>query len=136
MLKFGTKNALFGYFWARILKHYCHIWNQYSRICLIAKFLQKNKNAKIWDQKCLISYLAIFGLEFEKTVVIFEISTPEFVKKQNFVKNEKWKCLNLGPKMPYLGIFGLEVLKNYCHIWNQHPWIYLTAKFCEKNKNV
>ena len=23
--KFGTKNALFGYFWARILKSYCHI---------------------------------------------------------------------------------------------------------------
>ena len=27
----------------------------------------------------------------------------------NFVK--KWKCLNLGPKMPYLGIFGLEFQK-------------------------
>ena len=78
--------------------------------------------------------MAIFGLEFEKTVVIFEINTLEFVKKQNFVKNKKWKCLNLGPKMPYLGIFGLEVLKNYCQIWNQHPWIYLTAKFCEKIK--
>ena len=25
MPKFGTKNALFGYFWARILKNCCHI---------------------------------------------------------------------------------------------------------------
>ena len=25
MPKFGSKNALFGYFWARILKRYCHI---------------------------------------------------------------------------------------------------------------
>ena len=33
MPKFGTKNALFAYFWARILKTYCHIWNQYPRKC-------------------------------------------------------------------------------------------------------
>ena len=26
MSKFGTKNALFGYFWARILKNYCEIF--------------------------------------------------------------------------------------------------------------
>ena len=24
---------IFGYFWAGILKIYCHIWNQYPRIC-------------------------------------------------------------------------------------------------------
>ena len=29
MPKFGTKNALFGYFWTRIFKNYCHIWNQH-----------------------------------------------------------------------------------------------------------
>ena len=33
MSKYGTKNALFGYFWARILKYYCHIWNQHPQIC-------------------------------------------------------------------------------------------------------
>ena len=64
MPKFGTKNALFGYFWARIKK---------------------------------------------KTIVIFEIRTLEFFNLQNFAK--KQKCLNLGPKMPYLGIFGLEFQK-------------------------
>ena len=36
--------------------------------------------------------------------------------------------------MPYLGIFGLEVSKNYCHISNQHRRIYLTAKFRGKMK--
>ena len=46
MPKFGSKNALFGYFWTRIWKHYCHIENQHPRICLIAKFCIKN-------QKCL-----------------------------------------------------------------------------------
>ena len=33
MLKFGTKNALFGFFWARMLKNYCHICNQHPKIC-------------------------------------------------------------------------------------------------------
>ena len=50
--------------------------------------------------------LGIFGLEFENNIVIFEISTLQFVYLQNFTK--KQKCLNLGRKMPYLGIFGLE----------------------------
>ena len=61
MPKFGTKNAIIGYFWARILK---------------------------------------------LTIVIFEVSTIEFVYLQNFT--DKQKCQNLGPKMPYLGVFGLE----------------------------
>ena len=37
-------------------------------------------------------------------------------------------------KMPYFGIFGPEFLKNYCHIWNQHPQICLFAKFHGKTK--
>ena len=36
--------------------------------------------------------------------------------------------------MPYLSIFGLEFLTNYCHILNQHPRVCLIAKFCEKTK--
>ena len=50
--------------------------------------------------------LSTFGLESENNVVIFEISTLEFIQLQNFA--EKQKYLNLGPKMPYLGVFGLE----------------------------
>ena len=61
MPKFGIKNALFGYFWVRILENYC---------------------------------------------VIYEISTLNFVKLQNFAK--KQKRLYLGPKIAYLGIFGVE----------------------------
>ena len=47
--------------------------------------------------------LRILRFEFEHIIVIFEISTLEFIQLQNFPK--KQKCLNLGPKMPYLGIF-------------------------------
>ena len=51
-------------------------------------------------EKCLnlgpkMSYLGIFGLKFEENIIIFEISTLEFVEIQNFA--EKEKCLNLGP---------------------------------------
>ena len=38
--------------------------------------------------------------------------------------------------MPYLGIFGLEFSKNYCHIWNQHLLICLNAEFPEWNNLV
>ena len=41
---------------------------------------------------------------------------------------------NFGPKMPYLGIFGQGFEKNYFHICNQHPQIYLIAKFRGKTK--
>ena len=55
-----------------------------------------------------MSDLCIFGLEFENNNVIFKISSLEFVKLQNFAK--KQTCLNLGPKIPYLGIFDQKYL--------------------------
>ena len=61
----------------------------------------------IFDQKCLI--WVFLGKAFKKVTVIFEISTLKFVYLQNFT--EKQKCLNLEPKMPYLGNFGLEFQK-------------------------
>ena len=76
MSKFGTKIALFEYFRTSILKNYCHIWNQSLRICLIVKFRKKIKRLNLGLK---MSYLGTFGLEFEKTNVIFEISTFEFV---------------------------------------------------------
>ena len=126
---FLTKNALFGYFWARILikllwdlksaplnlsnckisqKHKnAEIWDQEGLIWVLlcwnlktilsylksapsnwskCKISWKNKNAYIWDQKCLIwvfltkmSYFCVFGLVFQKAIVIFEISTLKFV---------------------------------------------------------
>ena len=88
MPKFETKNALLGY------------------------FLPKMPYVGNFDQKYLI--WVFLGENFKKTIAIFEISTLKFVYLQNFTK--KQKCLNLGQKMLYLGIFGLELQKNYCHI--------------------
>ena len=96
-----TKKALFGYFWARILKKAIVIFEISTlKFVYLQNFTKK--------QKCLnfgpkMPDLGILGLEFENNIVIFEISTLEFVQLQNFA--EKQKCLNLGPKMPYLGIF-------------------------------
>ena len=53
---------------------------------------------------------AIFRLEFEDNIVIFEISTLEFVSLQNFA--EKRKCLNSGPKC-LIWVF----LTKKCLIW-------------------
>ena len=62
----------------------------------------------IFDPKCL--NWVFLGKNFKKPIVIFEISTLKFVYLQNF--KEEQKCLNLGPKMPDLGIFGLEFESN------------------------
>ena len=60
MSKSGTKNALFGYFWPRTLKNYCHIWNQHPRIFITAKFCAKTKMPTFGTK---IPYLGVFGPE-------------------------------------------------------------------------
>ena len=54
--------------------------------------------------------LLIFGLEFENTTAIFEISVFEFVLLQSFL--QKQKSLDFGQTMSDLGIFGLEFENN------------------------
>ena len=51
-------------------------------------------------------YLGAFGLELENNIVIFKITTLEYVWLQNFVK--KMKMRKFETKMPYLDTFGLE----------------------------
>ena len=49
-------------------------------------------------------------MEFEKTILIFEMIVLEFALVLSLV--QKQKSLNPGPKMPYLSIFGLEFGNN------------------------
>ena len=58
MHSFGTKNVLFGYFWARISKNCCHIWNQHSQIYLTAKFCEKTKMPKFGTKSALFGYFS------------------------------------------------------------------------------
>ena len=69
--------------------------------------LCKTKIFRIMDQKSLI--WVSFELKFEKTIVMFEVSILEFAIMQRFVQKDK--SLNLGPKMTYMSIFGLEFQK-------------------------
>ena len=50
------------------------------------------------------------------------------------VSSKNKKKINLGPKIPYLGIFGLQFNKNYYQIFNQHIRMYETIKFHPKRK--
>ena len=61
-----------------------------------------------------MSYSCVFRTKFEKTIVIFEISTLKFFKIQNFVQNKK--ISNMEPKKPFWGYFkgGISYL-------TQHP---------------
>ena len=108
------KNALFGYFWAGILQKYCHIWNRQLRICLIAKFCEETKMTTLGIKN------AISWVFFTKNV-LFEYFWARILKNYCQIWNQHtWICLiakyceimkmpkNLGPKVPYLGIFGLE----------------------------
>ena len=97
MLHLGTKSASLGDFWAGIWKQYCRIWSQYPYVSLkktmvickistlksvnlrnfflkISKF--RAKNASFQWEKCFI--WVFLGLNL-KTIVIFEVSTVNFV---------------------------------------------------------
>ena len=74
----------------------------------------------------------IFKPEHLKTIVIFEIGSLKFAYHQNFMK--KQNCLNLDPKNALFWYFWARILKNYCHISNQHSQIWQRAKLRENAK--
>ena len=110
MPKFGTKNVLFGYFWARILKNYSHIWNQHSRTCYIF----------------ICYYLLFIFFQYSQICYYLELLIAKICKKA--------KMPIFGTKNALFGYFLAGIWKRYCHIWNPHPQICLIAKFCEKMK--
>ena len=116
----------------KIIKNYCHIWNQPPRMCLIAKFRKKT-------QKCLnlgpkMSYLGILGQTFQKTIVISEISLPQICLIWEFC--QKKEMSKFGTKNTLFGSFWARIFKIFCHIWNQHPRICLNTTFCKKAKKA
>ena len=58
ILKFGTKNVLFGFFGTGIGKYYHHIVNQCPRSFLIAKFGSKRKILKFGIKNALFGYFS------------------------------------------------------------------------------
>ena len=140
MPKFGTINVLLKYFWAWLSKNFCHISNQHPQICLFVKFTEKARMPKFETK---ISYFGIFGLQFyfsdiwnQDTKVCLIAKFWEKTKMRKCIillKNKK--CLNLGPKMHYLGIFGLEFSKTIV-IFEISTLIFVYLQSFTKNKNA
>ena len=122
MPKFGTKNALFGFFWARIKKNIVRCKISTIKFVYFQNFMRK--------QKCLnlepkMPDLCTFGLEFEnKHPWICQI-----VKFRDETKTPKF-----GTKRALIELFWAIILKNYCHIWNQHLRISLRENSVKKRK--
>ena len=117
MPKFGTKNAYLGIFAIKFLKTIVIFEISIFEFVQLQNFVKKQKclnlgpktsNLGIFDQKCYIS--VFLSNNFKNTIVIFEIIILKFTYLQKFTKKQKY--LNLGPKMPYFGIFDQN-----CLIW-------------------
>ena len=68
MSRFGTKNTLFGIFWARTFKNYCHIWNQHPRICDIRVF---DPYSELWYRAFF--FIKVWDLPFLKVLVRLQV---------------------------------------------------------------
>ena len=80
VLRFGSKNANFG---ARIVKHYCHIWNQRPRICLLTKF---DANTKIFKFGTKISWVVYFWAESWKIFCDIWYQYPQICLTAKFLE--------------------------------------------------
>ena len=78
--KFGTENALFGYFLAAI---FCKI--NTLEFVKIQNFEQKTKT---FGLETKIIYLDIFRVKFEKTIGIFETTSSSLSERKVSCKNE------------------------------------------------
>ena len=104
ILKFRSKNALFwDTIWKKLLSYLKSAPSNFSN----CKFGEK----KNWGPKICDS--SIFGLKYEKNIVIFEISICLIAKY-----HEIMKMPNFGTTSTLFGYFWPRILKNYCHIWN------------------
>ena len=113
------QNALFGYFWSRILKNYCHIWNQHPQSCLISQFREKTKMPKFGTKNVLFGY---FWSRISKNYCHIWNQHPQICLIVKF--REKTEMPKFGTKNALFGYFWGRILKNYCRIWNQRPQIF------------
>ena len=115
------------YFWAIIFKSYCHIWNQHSRICLIAKFREIIKMPNFGAKNALFVYFwAIIFKSYchiwnQHSRICLIAKFREIIKMPNF-----------GTKNTLFEYFWARRFKSYCHIWNQHSRICLIANLAGK----
>ena len=122
ILKFRNKNDLLEYFWAGIWKY-----PQRPQICLIAKFRAKIKILKLETKNARLGY---FQAGIENDIAILEISA--FRVCVNAKIPPRVKMPKLVTKNTLFGHLWTGIWKSYCDMWNQHPRIFLIAKFHTK----
>ena len=76
--------------------------------------------------------MGVLGWNFKKLMSNLKSASSNLLTYKDSSKNKK--NLNLGPKIPYSGIFGLQFNKNYYQIFNQHTQTCETIKFHPKRK--
>ena len=116
------------YFWARILKNYCNIWNHQVQMCLNAKFCKNTAMPKLCIENALFGYL--WG-RIRKPLSYFKSASSNL---SNWKSDAK--LLNLGSKNLLLRFFWPKILKKYCHLWNHQPQMCLIRKFHKKKRNM
>ena len=90
-----NKFCLISVFFSRNLKSICYVSNQPPQILVNAKFHEKIKLSKLKTKIDLfgyfwpkMSYLPLFGLEFEKNIVIYETSLLNLSCSKVLCKNK------------------------------------------------
>ena len=118
------QNILFVYFQDGIWKkNFCRIWCLHPRIFQNGQVSLKTKNFKFETYNALFGY---FRGRVWKTYCQIWNKHPKFRAKQ--------KTSNLGPKMPYLGIFELQFWKTSVILEITAPE-FAKIKSFGKNKN-
>ena len=79
-----------------------------------------------------MSFLGLFKLTFDKTIVIFKINGREIIKIHEFVQNEKKS--NLGSKMYFLKFMSFHFQKLLSHLKSALP-NYSKYKVACRNKS-
>ena len=98
---------LFGYYWARIWKYCCHIWNQPPQFCLFAKFDQKTKMPRFRTRNAWFRY---FLGEMWKQYCPIRNQHPHICLIAKF--GRKTKMRKFGIKNPLFGYFDQK-----CFVW-------------------
>ena len=138
--KFGTKNALFGCFWARISKKLLSYWNQHHQICLFAKLHEKTKMPKFWTKNAWFGY---FWIEIWKQYSHIWNQHPQICLTAKFWGKTKtpkfWTKMALfgyfWTKMFYFGIFGQEFQKNLLSYLKSAASNLSNWKILQRNQN-
>ena len=71
---------------------------------------------------------------FEKTIVMYEVGTFEYMRLQRSVEKTNNNNLIPGLKLSYLVVFWVESEKKYFQICKHHPRILQNAKSHVKQK--